>query len=171
MARTKAVLGTGVRLADHVSAGLLARVFPAEVVNEVLDSQGRNSKRVRSFPAVAGVYFCMALSLYPESAYEEVFATICQGLAWAARSSKPARVSSVSISVARAKIGAEPLQELMRRCCLPMADQRFHPRLFTAGRAWWPWMAVTLSRPMRSATSPTMAAPAAARVRPAWCSA
>ena len=62
MARTKAVLGTGVRLADHVSAGLLARVFPAEVVNDVLDSQDRNSKRVRSFPAVAGVYFCMALT-------------------------------------------------------------------------------------------------------------
>jgi hypothetical protein len=133
MARTKAVLGTGVRLADHVSAGLLARVFPAEVVNDVLDSQRRNSKRVRSFPAVAGVYFCVALSLYPESAYEEVFATICQGLAWAARSAKPVRVSSVSISVARAKIGAEPLQELMRRCCVPMADERFHPEAFYRG--------------------------------------
>ena len=133
MARTKAVLGTGVRLADHVSAGLLARVFPAEVVNDVLDSQGRNSKRVRSFPAVAGVYFCVALSLYPEAAYEEVFATICQGLAWAARSAKPARVSSASVSVARAKIGAEPLQELMRRCCVPMADERFHPEAFYRG--------------------------------------
>lgn len=133
MARTKAVLGAGVRLADHVSAGLLARVFPAEVVNDVLNAQGRNSKRIRSFPAVAGVYFCMALSLYPEAAYEEVFATLCQGLAWAARSAKPARVSSVSISVARAKIGAEPLQELTRRCCVPMADERFHPEAFYRG--------------------------------------
>ena len=133
MARTKAVLGTGTRLADHLSASLLARVFPAEVVNDVLDAQDRNSKRVRSFPAVAGVYFCMALSLYPESAYEEVFAAICQGLAWAARSAKPARVSSVSISVARAKIGAQPLQELTRRCCVPMADERFHPEAFYRG--------------------------------------
>jgi hypothetical protein len=133
MARTKAVLGTGVRLADHLSAGLLARVFPAEVVNDVLNAQGRNSQRVRSFPAVAGVYFCMALSLYPESAYEEVFATLCQGLAWAARSAKPARVSSVSISVARTKLGAEPLQELVRRCCVPMAEERFHPEAFYRG--------------------------------------
>jgi hypothetical protein len=133
MARTKAVLGTGARLADHLSAAILARVFPAEVINDVLSSLDRNSKRVRSFPAVAGVYFCMALSLYPESAYEEVFAAICQGLAWAARASKPARVSSVSISVARTKIGAEPLQELVRRCCVPMADERFHPEAFYQG--------------------------------------
>jgi hypothetical protein len=133
MARTKAVLGTGARLTDHLSAGLMARVFPAEVVNDVLGEQGRNSKRVRSFPAVAGVYFCMALSLYPEAAYEEVFATICQGLAWAAGSAKPVRISSASISVARAKIGAEPLQELVRRCCVPMADERFHPEAFYRG--------------------------------------
>jgi len=133
MARTKALLGTGARLADHVSASLLARVFPAEVVNDVLDAHDRNSKRVRCFPAVAGVYFCMSLSLYPEAAYEEVFATICQGLAWAARSAKPARISSVSISVARAKIGAEPLQALVQRCCVPMADERFHPEAFYRG--------------------------------------
>ena len=61
-------------MADYVSASLLARVVPAEVVNEVLDAHGRNSQRLRSFPAVVGVYYCIALSLYPEAAYEEVFA-------------------------------------------------------------------------------------------------
>ncbi|RZL95445.1 MAG: hypothetical protein EOP82_02745, partial [Variovorax sp.] len=65
MARTKAVLGSGARLADFLSASLLARVVPAEVVNAVLDAHGCNSQRVRSFPAVAGAYYCMALSLYP----------------------------------------------------------------------------------------------------------
>lgn len=29
-------------------------------------------QRIRRFPAVAGVYYCMALSLYPEAACEEV---------------------------------------------------------------------------------------------------
>ena len=133
MARTKALLGAGTRLSDHLSASLLARVFPAEVVNAVLDAHGCNSKRVRSFPAVAGVYYCMALSLYPEAAYEEVFAAICQGLAWAARSAKPERISSASISVGRSKIGAQPLQDLVQRCCLPMADVRFHPEAFYGG--------------------------------------
>lgn len=133
MARTKAMLGTGARLADYLSASLLARVVPAEIVNEVLDGHGRNSLRVRSFPAVVGVYYCIALSLYPEAAYEEVFAAVAQGLAWAAGATEPTRVSKVSISLARSRIGAAPLQDLVRRCCVPMADERFHPDAFYRG--------------------------------------
>lgn len=133
MARTKAVLGSGARLSDYLSASLLARVVPAEVINDVLDAHGRNSQRLRSFPAVVGVYYCIALSLYPEAAYEEVFAAVSQGLAWAAGAAEPVRVSSASISVARSKIGAAPLQELVRRCCVPMADPRFHPAAFYRG--------------------------------------
>ena len=133
MARTKAVLGSGARLSDYLSASLLARVVPAEEINDVLDAHGCNSQRMRSFPAVVGVYYCMALSLYPEAAYEEVFAAVSQGLAWAAGATEPVRVSSASISVARSKIGAAPLQELVRRCCVPMAEPRFHPEAFYRG--------------------------------------
>ena len=56
MARTKAVLGSGARLADYLSASLIARVVPPQVVHEVLDAHERNSRRIRAFPAVAGVY-------------------------------------------------------------------------------------------------------------------
>jgi Insertion element 4 transposase N-terminal/Transposase DDE domain len=133
MARTKSVLGSGARLADYLSASLLARVVPAEVVHDILDAHQRNSQRLRSFPAVAGVYYCIALSLYPEAAYEEVFAAVSQGLAWAAGATEPTRVSKASISVARSKIGAAPLQELVQRCCVPMADARFHPEAFYRG--------------------------------------
>ena len=133
MARTKATLGVGARLSDYLSASLLARVVPAEVINEVLDAHGCNSLRVRRFPAVVVAYYCIALSLYPEAAYEEVFAAVSQGLAWAAEAEEPARVSSASISVARTKIGAAPLQELVLRSCVPMADPRFHPEAFYCG--------------------------------------
>lgn len=133
MARTKQLLGPGARLSDYLSASLLARVVPAEVVNDVLDAHGRNSQRLRAFPAVVGVYYCIALSLYPEAAYEEVFAAVSQGLAWAAGAKEPARVSKVSISVARSKIGAAPVQELVQRCCVPMAEARFHPEAFYRG--------------------------------------
>jgi len=51
MARTKAVLGAGARLSDYLSASLLARVYPAEMVGEILDQHGCNSKRIRSLPA------------------------------------------------------------------------------------------------------------------------
>jgi hypothetical protein len=76
MARTKAVLGTGARLSDYLSASLLARVVPADDIHAVLNAHGCNSQRTRSFPAVTEVYYCIALSLYPEAAYEEVFAVV-----------------------------------------------------------------------------------------------
>src|SRR4029434_2902833 len=133
MARTKAVLGSGARLADFLSASLLARVVPAEVINAVLDAHGCNSQRVRSFPAVAGAYYCMALNLYPEAAYEEVFAAVSQGLAWAAGAAEPPRATKSSISALRSKIGAAPMRELVERCCVPMADAQAHPLAFYAG--------------------------------------
>jgi hypothetical protein len=133
MARTKAVLGTGARLSDYLSASLLARVVPAEQVHAVLNQYGCNTQRVRSFPAVAGVYYCMALSLYPEAAYEQVFGVVAQGLAWAAGSAEPAPVAKSSISALRSRIGAAPLGELLQRCCVPLADAKAHPQAFYAG--------------------------------------
>ena len=130
MARTKAVLGAGARLSDYLAASRLARVVPADVVHAVLDEHGRNSQRVRSFPAVAGVYYCMALSLYPEAAYEEVFAVVVQGLAWASGAAKPVLVSKSSISALRSRIGSAPLRDLIGRCCLPMANAQEHPGAF-----------------------------------------
>jgi hypothetical protein len=133
MAKTKATLGSGARLADHLSASLLARVYPAAHVHEALNAHGCNSQRVRRFPAVAGVYYAMALSLYPDAPCEEVFAVVSQGLAWAAGAASPARVAKSSISAARSRIGWEPLRDLMRVRCLPMADPAQHPRAFYRG--------------------------------------
>ena len=133
MARTKAVLGSGARLSDYLSASKLARVYPAELVHSILDEHGRNSLRIRSFPAVAGVYYCMALSLYPEAAYEEVFAVVAQGLAWAAGAAEPKRVAGPSITKVRHKIGVAPLLSLMQRSCVALADASVHPEAFFAG--------------------------------------
>lgn len=133
MARTKALLGAGARLSDYLSASLLARVYPAEHINAVLDAHGCNSRRIRSFPAVAGIYYCMALSLYPEAAYEEVFAVIAQGLAWAQSSPMPVQVAKSSISELRTKLGHAPLRALMRQACVPLAQAQTHPEAFYAG--------------------------------------
>ena len=107
--------------------------MPAEVVHAVLDEHGCNTQRVRSFPAVAGVYYCMALSLYPEAAYEEVFAAVAQGLAWASGAARARAGGQVSISGLRSEIGAAPLRELVERCCVPMAERSTHPHAFYAG--------------------------------------
>jgi Insertion element 4 transposase N-terminal/Transposase DDE domain len=133
MARTKAVLGAGARLSDYLSASLLARVYPPELVHKVLNEHGVNSQRIRSFPAVAACYYCMALSLYPEAAYEDVFAVVAQGLAWMQGSAAVPTVAKSSISAARGKIGCEPLRALHERACVPLADAREQPHAFYAG--------------------------------------
>lgn len=133
MARTKAGLGSGARLADFLSASLMARVVPPEAVHEVLDAHGRNSRRIRAFPAVAGVYYVMALSLYPEASYEAVFSAVSLGLAWEAGAPQPAAVSKVAISLLRTRIGAQPLADLVARCCSPLAEESVHPAGFYRG--------------------------------------
>jgi Insertion element 4 transposase N-terminal/Transposase DDE domain len=133
MARTKAVLGTGARLSDFLSASLLARVYPADVIHAVLDQSAVNSKRTRCLPALATTYYCMALSLYPEAAYEEVFSVVTQGLAWAKRGEGVDSISKSAISAARRKVGAKPLKALQERACVPLADSVNQPQAFYAG--------------------------------------
>jgi Transposase DDE domain/Insertion element 4 transposase N-terminal len=133
MARTKADLNSGTRLADYLAASLLARVFPATQVNLALDAHDANSKRIRRFPAVAGAYFTIALSLYPDCSYEAVFSAVAQGLAWAAGAQTPQPVSKSSISELRSRIGADPLRDLMRTCCLPLSDTTRQPEAFYRG--------------------------------------
>ncbi len=133
MARTKATLGDGIRLSDYLSASLLARVYPPELVHQLLDLHGVNSKRQRSVTALVTTYYCMALSLYPEAAYEEVFAVVAQGLAWVQDGQAVATVAKSSISAARRKVGYAPLQALAQKACVALASPKEQPHAFYAG--------------------------------------
>ena len=130
MARTNAVLGAGARLSDYLSASLLARVYPAELIEQILDEHGVNSQRIRSLPAAVMAYYCIALSLYPEAAYAEVYSVIAHGLAWTRGGVAVPAVAKSSISAARGKLGSAPLIALHRRVCLPLADPKRHPHAF-----------------------------------------
>ena len=55
IARSKVGLGSGVRFADYLSTGLLARAFPSKVINVALNLHQCSSERVRTFPATAVV--------------------------------------------------------------------------------------------------------------------
>ena len=134
MSRTKAVLGAGARLSDFLSASLLARVYPAPLIASILDTYDCNSKRIRSLPAVPGTYFCMALSLYPEAAYEQVFAVVSQALSWMQGrvddDGTEVTIAKSSISEMRTKIGYKPLQSLVAQACVPLANAKLHPEAF-----------------------------------------
>lgn len=133
MARTKAVLGSGTRLTDYLSTSLLARIYPASVINELLDAHQCNSRRQRSFPASAVVYYCMALSLYPEAAYADVFDAVAQGLAWRNHGVTPQRIKASSISTARSRLSWPVFKHLQQLTCQPLANETTCPQAFYRG--------------------------------------
>jgi Insertion element 4 transposase N-terminal/Transposase DDE domain len=133
MARTKASLGQGVRLADYLSVGLLGRVYPAAVIGKLLDQHDVNTQRQRSLPALVTSYYCIALSLYPQAAYEEVYSVVAEGLAERSRGSVITAPAKSSISAARQRIGFAPLKDLVSYSCIPLADPATQPHAFYAG--------------------------------------
>ena len=126
---------TETRLSDLVSVGLLARVFPAAVVDEVIAECDRTEKRHRALPARTMAYFAMGLALHSEGSYEDVIALMTDGLAWA--ESKPSELvklpSKSAIFQARDRLGAEPVKALFDRVAQPLATEST-PGSWLAGR-------------------------------------
>ncbi len=51
-------------LEDRISVGVLARAFPRELVDEVIDAAGKREQRRRVLPAWLTLYFTLALALF-----------------------------------------------------------------------------------------------------------
>ena len=111
------------RLSDFVSVGLLVKVFPPGLVDEVVAAAGRKEKRVRSLPARVVVYFVVGLALFGSESYEEVFVQLTAGLSWAKRWRENWKVPSASaLFQARVRLGVEPLRSLFRNVAQPLAS-------------------------------------------------
>ena len=67
------------RLSDHISLGVLTRVFPPEVIDEVLEECGRVEVRHRLLPARVVVYYVLGLALFSTCSYEEVMRMLVAG--------------------------------------------------------------------------------------------
>jgi len=122
------------RLSDLVSVGLLTRVFPAELVDEVIADAGRTQVRHRTLPARVVAYFSIGMALYSEGSYEDVFAELTDGLSWASGWSESFPAPSKSaIFQARARLGFEPVRDLFARVAKPLAGPDT-PGSWLAGR-------------------------------------
>jgi hypothetical protein len=110
------------RLSDHISIGVLTRVFPPELVDGVVAEAGRAERRHRLLPARVVVYYVLALALFAESSYEEVMRQLVEGLAWESGWQQAWEVPSKgSIFKARQRLGPEPLELLFRAVARPLA--------------------------------------------------
>jgi Insertion element 4 transposase N-terminal/Transposase DDE domain len=109
------------RLSDLVSVGVLTRVFPPGLVDEVIAETGRTEQRHRSLPARVMAYFSIAMALYSEGSYEDVLAQLTDGLSWASGWQESyAPPSKSAIFQARARLGCEPLSALFERVAKPI---------------------------------------------------
>jgi hypothetical protein len=127
------------RLSDLVSVGVLTRVFPPDLVDEVVAAAGRTEQRHRSLPARVMAYFSIGMALYSEGSYEDVLAQLTDGLSWAsgwAESYPPP--SKSAIFQARARLGSQPLAALFERVAQPIGTEptgaEATPGVWLAGR-------------------------------------
>jgi hypothetical protein len=122
------------RLLDLVSVGVLTRVFPPELVDEVIADVGRTEQRHRSLPARVMAYFSIGMALYSEGSYEDVLAQLTDGLSWASGWQEAYSPPSKSaIFQARARLGSEPLAALFERVARPIGTEQT-PGVWLAGR-------------------------------------
>lgn len=117
-----------------MSVGLLTRVFPPDVVDEVIVETGRKEQRHRLLPARVMTYFAVGMALHSEGSYEDVLGLMTDGLAWALPDTDPVKLPSKSaIFQARERLGAEPVKALFDRVAQPLAAEAT-PGAFLAGR-------------------------------------
>ena len=122
------------RLSDLVSVGLLTKVFPPDLVDEVIADVGRTEQRNRSLPARVMAYFAIGMALYSEGSYEDVLAQLTDGLSWSSGWSESwSPPSKSAIFQARSRLGAEPIHELFARVTRPLASPETRGA-FLAGR-------------------------------------
>jgi len=121
------------RLSDLVSVGLLTRVFPPELVDEVIAAAGRTELRHRSLPARVMAYFSIGMALHSEGSYEDVLSLLTDGLSWASVAEPVVLPSKSAIFQARARLGAAPIAALFGRIAVPLATP-VAPGCWLAGR-------------------------------------
>jgi hypothetical protein len=110
------------RLSDLISIGLLTKVFPPDLVDEVIAKTGRTEQRNRSLPARVMAYFAISMALYADGSYEDILAQLTDGLSWSSSWSESFSPPSKSaIFQARARLGAAPLAQLFDRVAVPLA--------------------------------------------------
>src|SRR3954468_19838096 len=61
--------------------GELTQYLPFEVVDDVLEQTGTVQRRLRALPSRIGVYFLLALGMFPRLGYARVWGKLTAGLA------------------------------------------------------------------------------------------
>ena len=139
MPKEAAELPKGIRITDFISLGVIAKIFPRELIDEILKETEKTSERQRDLPAHVMVYFVIALPLYMQVSCREVLRCLREGLHWLFGPRKIGKTTGKSgISQARKRLGLEPVKKLYHRVVAPIATKR------TKGARYRKWTVVSL---------------------------
>ena len=137
MAQTGRVAGD--RLSDWISLGVLASWVSRDAVEEAVEETGRSAKRTGGkLPPQVMVYFVMALALFADEDYEEVWTRLTQALADWGWDRSQAEVTTGGITQARQRLGHEPVKETFAQVAEPVATME------TEGAFLGPWRKMSI---------------------------
>lgn len=125
-------------LPDLAGVGVLTRMYPPSLVDEVVVACGRTERRRRLLPARLVVYFLLAMALFSPAPYLEVMRQLVEGLRWAGLWGSWHPPSKAAIFRARQRLGVEPMAALFQRCARPLATEAM------AGAFWRGWRLMAL---------------------------
>ena len=127
MARRGQQVVSGDRLPDRIGIGVLAKVFPPELVDRVVDEAGVREQRKRTLPARVVVYLLLAMVLFFQSGYGEVWNKLVAGLEWArqfrVRVAAGMQPSPAAVTQARQRLGWQVMARPPEAVAGPLAGE------------------------------------------------
>ena len=115
------------RLPSRVAVGVLTKVFPPVLVDEVVAAAGVGEQRVRVLPARLVVYYNLAMIVFFQSSYGQVWSKLVGGLDWGksfrVRVAVGMSPSAAAISKARARLGWKVMADLLEAVAGPLAGE------------------------------------------------
>jgi hypothetical protein len=112
----KVTVAAGVFAPGHL--GELTRHVPFELVDAVLDETGATQRRLRDLPSRVGVFFVLALGLFPRQGHSKVWDKLVASLVGLPLPSP----SGKALRDVRRRLGAAPLQALFEALAGPVAQ-------------------------------------------------
>ena len=110
-------------MSDWISLGVLASWVSRDAVEDAVEVTGKTAKRKGGkLPPQVMVYFVMALALFADEDYEEVWTRLAETLAdWGGFGDDQALVTTGGITQARQRLGHEPVKETFAQVAAPVA--------------------------------------------------
>ena len=109
------------KLTDEIALEVIQTIVPLEIIRQVISASNVKEKRRRSLPTDLVMLLCIAMNLFVQDNLQEVLSKMTQGLRYVWPDDEIPTATKGAISKARYKVGPEPMAELLKRVCQPIA--------------------------------------------------